>query len=139
MRRVLRRMRAAVHPNGPPLLIRADVLLNRDQPLGLRIFFFPDSQVQGPAINIRNDVNAALMFRYAQTRGIPAQGKLPRAFGDRKTEVVHERWTENALRLVLMKQGCPVSGEIQPGRRIESACGLGDGRNAQEDSANEQS
>ena len=37
MRRVLRRMGAAVHPNGPPLLIRADILFNGDQPLRLDV------------------------------------------------------------------------------------------------------
>ena len=89
MGRVLRRMRPAIHPDGAPLLIGADVLLNRDQTLRLRILFFPDSQVQRAAINIRNDVNPALVFRYRQARRIPAQGKLPSAFGDWEAEVVY--------------------------------------------------
>src|SRR6266850_1563112 len=125
VRRFFGRVWTAVHPDGPPLFVRADVLLDCNQTLRLRILFFPDPQIQRPTINVGNDVNAALMLRNRQPACVPAQGELACAVRDRKTGVVDELRSGTAFRLVFMNDGLPISREVQTGRRVERAGSLG--------------
>src|SRR6202034_1633465 len=76
MRRVIRRMRTVVHPDGPILFVGAGVLVDGDQFLGLRIALLPDAELQGAAINIGSGVHLALVFRKRETVRVPAQGPL---------------------------------------------------------------
>src|SRR5437868_15390989 len=62
MRRVLRRMRAAVHPDCSKLLVGPKELFVRDDFLGGRILFRPDSELHWPAEDVGKTVGLALMF-----------------------------------------------------------------------------
>ena len=59
-------MRPVIQPNGPSLFVRADVILDRDRSLRLRIALLPNVQVQRPAINVRSHVHLALMLGQRQ-------------------------------------------------------------------------
>ena len=62
MRRVIWRMRAAVHPDCARLFVGADVVLDRDERLGPGIALFPDAQLQRAAIDLRRDVHLTLVL-----------------------------------------------------------------------------
>ena len=79
VRRVFRRMRPAVHPDGSLLLVGADVALDRDELLRVRILLFPDPHLQRTAVDVRGDVDLALMLSQRQARGVPAVGVQPGA------------------------------------------------------------
>src|SRR2546426_11182846 len=118
------RVWTAVHPDGPPLFVSADVLLDSNQALRLRILFFPDPQIQRPTINVGDDVNPALVLRNRQPACVPAQRELACAVRDRKTGIVDELRTGTAFGLVFVDNCLPIPREVQTGRRIESAGSL---------------
>ena len=62
VRRIVGRMRTAVHPDRPVLHVRADVLLVGDDFLRRRVFLFPDSELQRSAVDMRKAVGLALML-----------------------------------------------------------------------------
>src|SRR5438309_1244256 len=117
-------MWTAVHPDGSPLFVRADVLLDCDEALRLRILFFPDPQIQRPTINVGDNMNAALVFGNRQPACVPAQSELACAVRYGKTGIVDELRAGTAFRLVLMNNGLPISREVQTGRRVERAGSL---------------
>src|SRR5437867_8184168 len=55
-------MRTAVHPDRPPLLVGAEILLIGDDFLRRRILFFPDPELQRPAIDMGHIVGLALVL-----------------------------------------------------------------------------
>jgi hypothetical protein len=55
-------MRAAVHPDGPVLLISTDVVPESDKVLRLRISFLPDAKPVRAAVDIGGSVHLALML-----------------------------------------------------------------------------
>src|ERR1700688_2560909 len=61
VRGVVGRMRAAIHPDGPVLLIGADVVPEGDQVLRLRISLLPDPKPVGAAVDVAGSVHLALM------------------------------------------------------------------------------
>ena len=114
--RVVGRMRPSVHPDRAVLFVRTDVLPDCDQLLGFRISFFPDPDLQGTAIDIRNRVHLALMLLHGQSRRVPAQSPLTRFFVDRQSQVVGQLRTRYALRLILVVPGIPGAGQIDLGQ-----------------------
>src|SRR5436190_8453887 len=105
-------MRPAVHPEDTALLEVRDVHVNRDHLLRLRIALFPDAHVERTAKDVRRRMRPALMLGNRQTRRIPRLGKGARLVGNRKAEIVAERWAWHAFELVLVEYGGPVAGEI---------------------------
>src|SRR5687768_3957054 len=101
------RMRAAIHPDGPGLLVCAAVHLDGLQVLRLRMLLFPDAQVERSAEDIRRHVDAALLFRERDARGVPAVGVLARGVVDGQAEIVAELRARNALGLILVIAGLP--------------------------------
>src|SRR4051812_21870838 len=93
-------MGTAIHPDGPGLLIRADVLLDRDNLLRLGIFFGPNTKVEWASIDIRRDVHLALMLGQRKARRVPTLGPEAGAVSDGKTRVVDQFGAGNALGLV---------------------------------------
>src|SRR2546430_12732849 len=72
-------MRAAVHPDRPELHVRAEVLLVGNDFLCGRILFFPDPELERPAVNMRQIVGLTLVLedrhtRNVETLGVPAGG-----------------------------------------------------------------
>ena len=106
------RMRAAVHVDRPRLIVGADVMLDRDELLRVRVPIFPDAEVQRTAIDVGRDVHAALLFRQRDPRRIPAVGELPRRRVDRQAEIVAEVGARNALRKVFLVPRAPGPREI---------------------------
>src|ERR1043166_1587663 len=84
MRGELRRMRTAVHPDRPRLLVRADVVLDGDEDLRVRIALFPNPQLQRTTIDVRGDMHLTLMLGERQPRWVPAEGPLTRAVVNRQ-------------------------------------------------------
>src|SRR5215475_9676153 len=103
MRREFGRMRPAIHPNGPVLLVGADVVADSDDVLGLRIAFFPDPELKRATIDVCSRVYLALMLFESQPVGIPAQGPLPRCVVDGNPKVVNQFGAGNPLRLILLE------------------------------------
>src|ERR1700733_4506384 len=58
------RMRPAVHPGGTVLFVRADVVLNSNDLVGLRGPFGPESGLKRPTVNVGRYVPLALMLRH---------------------------------------------------------------------------
>ena len=112
VRRVLGRMRTAVHPDRARLFVGADVVLDRDERLGLGIALFPDAQLQRTAIDVRRNVHLALVLVERQARRVPAERPLARRFGDREAEIVDEVRTGDALGLIFVIARSPAAGEI---------------------------
>src|SRR5437867_6332091 len=115
MRRSVRRMAAAIHPYGPGLLIIVDVLLDGDQLLRNRVALFPDPEVVGTAIDVRQNVHFALMLGYGETRCIPGQPIDARSVRDGNTGVVRQFRARSALVGVFVHDGAPVSCQIDSG------------------------
>src|SRR5207249_7584622 len=141
LRRVIRRMRAAVHPDRARLFVGTDVVLDRNEFLTLRIALFPDAQLQRTAIDVRRDVYLTLMFLEGQARRVPAERPLPGGVVDGKAGIVREVGARNALREVLVIAGRPAAGQIDlrtSGRRKKddarkddhAAAADGEGRSA---------
>ena len=105
-------MRAPVHPDRPGLLVRADVLADRDRLLGRRVAFLPDPQAQRPAIDVSDRVHLALVLGQHVARGVPAQRELASRLVDRKAQKVRERWPGAAIEAVFPPWGRPVSREV---------------------------
>src|SRR5579871_4256145 len=112
-------MRPAVHPDGAGLLIRADVLLDRDDLLRLRVLFIPDPQVQWAAIDIRRDMHLALMLRKCEPRGVPAFRPEASSVSDGEPGVIHELRARSSFGLILHEPGCPISRKVQSAGRRE--------------------
>src|SRR5437870_8816964 len=112
MRVVLRWMWPYVHPDRARLLVRADVVLDRDERLRFRIPLFPDAQLQRTAIDVRRHVDSALMLFERQPRRIPTEGPLPRRVVDGESEIVDELGAGNALGEILVIARRPTAGEI---------------------------
>ena len=111
-------MRPAVHVDRPLLVERADAVLDGDQlPRPWRALV-EDGDVGGAAVDVRRDVDAALLFRHGDTRRIPAFRVAARAIGERQAGVVAELGAGHALAEVLLIPGRPGAGEIDlRGRR----------------------
>ena len=106
-------MRAPVHPDRPGLLVRADVLADRDRLLGPRVAFLPDPQAQRPAMDDVSDrVHLALVLGQRVATGVPAQRELASRLVDRKAQKVRERWPGAAIEAVFHPWGRPVSREV---------------------------
>ena len=105
-------MRTPVHPDRARLLVGADVVLDRDELLRVRIALFPDPELQRTSIYVGRDVHLALMLGQRQSRRIPAERPLPRAVGDRQAEIVAELGAGNALGLIFIESGAPAARQV---------------------------
>ena len=110
VRSVFGRMRAAVHPDGAGLLVGADVVLDGDHLLGLRVLLLPDAQVVGAAINVGDAMDAALLLGQRHAGGAPAIGAEAGGVVDGKAQIIAQLGTRAAFGLVLVTQGGPVTG-----------------------------
>ena len=106
-------MGPAIHPERPPLLKIADVLVNRHDLLRLGMPFLPDAHVQRPAQDIRRRMRPALMLGDREARGVPCLGKGAGAVVDRQAQVVAKRRPRNPLGLVLVKEAVPTARQIR--------------------------
>src|SRR4051812_38321077 len=105
-------MGAPIHPDRAGLLVCADVVFDRDYTLGVGIFFLPHPQGHRSTINVRHQMNAALLLGKRDARWIPAIGPQTGSVVDRNTEIIAELRSGPALELVLMLAGHPLTGEI---------------------------
>ena len=74
VRRIFGRMGTAVHPNRSILLVRAQILLDRDDFLRAWFFLVPNPELQRPAINVRKIVGLALVLEKIDARHVEALG-----------------------------------------------------------------
>src|ERR1700688_2925049 len=109
-------MRPVVHPDGSVLLVSADVLLDRNDALRLRILLFPDPQIKRSAIDIGNQVNLALMLGEGRSRRAPGESPGARAFVDGHTVILSERRIADRL---IVRRRRPVAAEVAAGRSRE--------------------
>src|SRR5438034_10871124 len=125
VRRVRGRMRAAVHPDRPFLLVSTDVLLDRDQFLADGVALLPDSQLQRTTIDICGGVDLTLVLRSFQTQRIPTERPAARRVIHRQSEVIDERRSRDALWLILVVTGAPDAGQVglaEDGRGSQHRC-----------------
>ena len=59
---VVGRVGTAIHPDGAGLLVGADVHLDGDDLLGVGVLVFPEAEGHGAAVDVGDDVDAALLF-----------------------------------------------------------------------------
>ena len=121
VRRVRRRMRAAIHVDRSFLVERADAVLDGDEIARARLSLFPDRDVGRTAIDVRRHVYPALLFRQGQPVRVPALGVPAGAVGQRQTGVVAELRTRDALAEVLLIARRPGAGQIDLRERGPSA------------------
>ncbi len=86
--RVVGRMRAAIHPDGAGLLVGADVHLDGDDLLGVGVLLFPQAEGHGAAIDVGDDVDAALLFLQREAGGVPAIGAQAGGVVNGEAEVI---------------------------------------------------
>ena len=84
--------------------------MDGDDALRLRIFFFPDAQVQRASINVGRDVRLALMLGQREAGGVPAFGEHARAVGDGQARVIRQFRAGNAFPKILVNHRRPVAG-----------------------------
>src|SRR5262249_10316798 len=90
MRCVLGRVRAAVHPDRPALLVRVDVLVDSNELMRDLIAFFPYPHLQRPTVNVFHDVHLTLMFGKPEPRRGVGKCPLASVIVNRKTNVFNE-------------------------------------------------
>ena len=112
VRRVGRRVRPAVHPDRPRLLVGADVVLDRDDVLRSGVLLVPDADVERAPVDVVHGVDATLLFVVGQPRGVPTLGPLTGGGRQRNARVVAQPDAGPAIGLVFVLPRGPISGEI---------------------------
>ncbi len=121
MRRIVGRMRAAIHPDGARLLVGADVILDRNHLLGKRILFFPDPEMQRTMIDVWRDVYAALVFLQREARCVPGLCESARGVVNWKPSEIAQIGPRNALVIIFVMQRAPLARQlVLPPQRGES-------------------
>src|ERR1019366_5904717 len=72
--RVVGRVGASIHPDGAGLLVGADVHLDGDDLLGVGVLLLPQPEGHGAAVDVGDDMHAALLFLERKARGVPTIG-----------------------------------------------------------------
>ncbi len=121
VRRVLRRMRAAVHPDRRRRLVFPGANLPVDRRPGDRICFVPDLHAERTHREIERRPHAALAFDHRQLRRRVAQRLGATVFVQRQSGVVHRIWTSAALERVFMIPRRPRPGEFGLGKCRDTA------------------
>ena len=115
VRRVRGRVGAAVHPDGPRLLARLRVHLDRDELLGGRIPLFPEAETLRCEIEVRDHVAGALLLADRHPRGIPGQRVHPAGLVERDAAIVADHPAPGGQPRVLVEHGAPVAGQVEAG------------------------
>ena len=126
MGHVCGRMRPAVEPDQARRLTKRSIQLVADRLLGDGIEFPSDSDVGGPTQRIRRRMRLGLMLAKRENRGVPAVGFQATGVVERKTGVVAELRSWNAVGLILVIQRRPLAPHVplakagRPARRISA-------------------
>src|ERR1039457_849866 len=83
------------------LFVSADVILDGDHALRIRVFLLPYAQGHRAPVNVSGEMDTALLFGQRNPRGIPAVSTQPRSIVDRKPEIVPQFRAGPALQLIL--------------------------------------
>src|SRR3970040_1433281 len=92
VRGVRGRMRTAVHPDIPLLLLPLDVGVELDDGLGLLVDLCGDAEIADAAEAIGGGMGLALMLWQRQERGVPTVGAKPQGVVDREPSIVSDIW-----------------------------------------------
>src|SRR4051812_448918 len=114
---VLRWMRPPVQPDRAPLLVRTEVLPDRDQFLCVGLPLLPHPELQRAAIDMRRHVRLTLVLEHRHARGIPAVGILSRRLRDWKPRVVTEIGSWDPVLEVFLIAPDPVTDQVDLRRR----------------------
>ena len=125
VRRPRGRMRTPVHPDRPMALERLVVPMDRHEALRVRVAFFPCSGVADRSNRVRRDVAVALVMAQGDARGVVREREESSGLVDRKSAVVAELGPGAPLHCVLVERRCPVSGDVESGRRHVGSTGRG--------------
>ena len=85
-----RRMRSAVHPNRAVPFRDLTPHPDRDEPLGVRVAFFPKSEIASPVQQKFRSVGRALLLPQCQARWVPGQRIDAAGIVDRHSGILHE-------------------------------------------------
>ena len=114
MWRVLGRVRASIHPDGPFLLVRADGLPDCDELMGDGISFLPQPHGERAAVDVLDDMDLALVLGKRKPAWAIGQTPLACVVIDREPHEFDKRRTRAALRLILVSHtGIPQTREIE--------------------------
>src|SRR4026207_279667 len=109
-------MRPAVHPNGSPLLIRAEVLLVRNDLLRRGLFLRPHPELQRTTIDVRKAIRLALMLEKIHARDIETLGIPPGRVVERHARKVALHVTGYAIALIFVILADPLAFKIDLSR-----------------------
>ena len=114
VRRIRRRMRTAVHPDGAVSFERLVVPVNGDQPLRVRISFLPRARVADRADRIGRDIPIALVVPQRYPRYVVRQPEQAGCFIDRKPAIVSGLRTSSAFEGIFVHRRGPITRQIEP-------------------------
>src|SRR5437667_4760160 len=115
-------MRTAVHPDRPPLLVRAEVHLDGQEILRIGIALVPDAELHRTAEDVAGVIDLALVLGDRAARDVPAVGVEARGLVDRQAGVVAPVAAGHAIHLILVVAPVPFAFEADLRRCRPADC-----------------